>query len=183
MDKNSWELISRKNIVQSSFLQIFEDKVRLPNGKVIDDYTVVKKPDIVIVVATTQDDKVLAIQEYKYAADQVLNTLPAGHVEKEELILDAAKRELLEETGYTGDEFTLRQTLCEYPTKDLHKVHVVSVKNVRLVSDQALEYTEGIEKIRLLDTKELQDEIEAGKWTITAVLAAFAISGILKTRD
>ncbi|OGY33882.1 MAG: hypothetical protein A3C02_03830 [Candidatus Andersenbacteria bacterium RIFCSPHIGHO2_02_FULL_45_11] len=182
MSEESWQLVSRKNLVKSPFLNVFEDTVRLPNGKVIDDYTVVKKPDIVIIIATTSDNKILIFQEYKYAVDKMLNTVPAGHVEEGEEPLATAKRELLEETGYTSDEFALCQTLCEYPTKDIHKVYIVSAKNIRLVSEQSLEDTEGIGDMRLISPQDLQREIGEGKWTITAVLAAFAIVGILKSK-
>lgn len=180
MSKNSWELISRKNLVTSRFLEVFADTVRLPNGKIIEDYTVVKKHDVVIIVAITTDNKIVTFTEYKYAVDEMLNTLPAGHVEENEDPLDAAKRELLEETGYTSDEFSLCQALCEYPTKDLHKVYIVVAKNIRQSGQQSLEDTELIENIRLLSPDEIQKEIAEGKWTTTAILAAFVVAGVLK---
>lgn len=180
MSEKSWQLVSRKNLVNSAFLDVFEDTVRLPNGKIIDDYTLVKKPDIVIIIATTPDNRILTFREYKYAADEMLNTVPAGHVEDGEDPVDTARRELLEETGYTSDEFTLHQTLCEYPTKDLHKVYVVVAKNIRISGEQSLEDTELIEGIRFVSRGELQEEIAVGKWTITAVLAAFAVTGVLR---
>lgn len=180
MPENSWKRIERKKIYSSQFLEVFADTVRLPNGKIIDDYTLVKKPDIVVIVATTSDGKLLTFSEYKYAADEMLNTLPAGHVENGELVLEAAKRELQEETGYTSDQFTLCGTLCEYPTKDLHKVYIVVATNVHLAIERSLEDTEIIEGVRFLNTAELQEEIKEGKWTITAILAALAVAGILK---
>lgn len=180
MPENSWELISRKNLIDSAFLQVFADTVKLPNGRIIENYTVVKKHDVVIIVASTPDQKILAFREYKYAVDQVMKTLPAGHVEDEEDPLNAAKRELLEETGYTSDEFTLCGTLYEYPTKDIHKVYIVSAKNIQLRGEQSLEDTESIEEMRLVSPQDLQKEIEKGEWTTTAILAAFMMAGVLK---
>lgn len=180
MSKNSWELMNRKNLVDSAFLQVFADTVKLPNGKIIDNYTVIKKHDVVIIVASTPDTKILTFREYKYAVDHMLNTLPAGHVEEGEDPLNTAKRELLEETGYTSDEFTLCGTLCEYPTKDIHTVYIVSAKNIRLEGKQVLEVTEAIEEIRLVSPQELQKEIEKGEWTTTAILAGFVMAGVLK---
>lgn len=183
MSEKSWQLVSRKNLVQSRFLEVFADTVKLPNGTVIEDYTLVKKHDVVLIIATTPDDKILTFREYKYAADEMLNTVPAGHVDEGEDPLATAKRELLEETGYTSDEFTLCQTLCEYPTKDLHRVYVVAAKNIRLSGEQSLEETESIEGMRLVSLQELQQEVAEGKWTITSVLAAFAVTGILANNN
>lgn len=180
MPNINWERLSRKEIFKSPFLQVLEDSVRLPNGNTIDDYTLIKKPDIVIVVATTPDNKIITFREYKYAADRMLNTLPAGHVEEGEDPLKAAKRELLEETGYVSHELMLCGTLCEYPTKDMHNVYVVSAKNAQRTGVQSLEDTEGIEDLREVSMQELQQEIAEGKWSITAVLAAFAVAGVLR---
>jgi len=179
MSNNNWKKINRKEILNSMFLTVFEDTVMLPNGKIIDDYTLIKKPSIVMIVATTPDNKLLVFREYKYAADKVLNTLPAGHLEEDETDVDAARRELSEETGYTSEDITSVSILYEYPTKDLHRVHVVCAKNIEMNSEQSLEVTENIKDFRFLTQEEVKKEIKEGKWVISSVLSALLVSGFL----
>jgi hypothetical protein len=53
MENNEhWQRLDRKTVYDSKFLKVYEDRVKLPNGAEIDDYTVVEKPSIVMVVAT-----------------------------------------------------------------------------------------------------------------------------------
>jgi len=98
----SWERLKRTTLVDTPFLKVFSDVIRLPDGSLIDDYTVTKKRDVVIIVATNPEGKVLIQEEYRYAVDQTLLSLPAGQIDENETPVKAAVRELLEETGYGG---------------------------------------------------------------------------------
>src|SRR5438105_6173009 len=55
-----------------------------------------------VVVLAVEDDKVLLERQYRHAAGRFLYELPAGRIDPGENELKAAKRELLEETGYTA---------------------------------------------------------------------------------
>ena len=66
MSKNSiWKLLDHKLVYNSKFLKVYEDKVRLPSGLIIDDYTVVEKPSVVMVVATTDNEKIIVLKDRK----------------------------------------------------------------------------------------------------------------------
>src|SRR3989344_8424401 len=116
----SWKRLARKTLIDTKFLKVYEDKVKLPNGNIIDDYSVIAKPSYSMIVALNTDGNIITIDEYKYAIDRVIHTLPAGHIEEGEDPLESAKRELAEETGYTGGEWEYLGEFYEYPTKDSH---------------------------------------------------------------
>jgi len=170
-----WERLDRTTLVDTPFLKVYSDKIRLPNGSPIDDYTVVKKRDIVVIVATDEDNKLITFKEYKYAANEMLLTLPAGQIDKGESAKAAAERELLEETGYTGNDFEVVNILNEYPTKDLHTLTVVRARNVRLTSTVHHEETENIGDIQLMTISELKASIKNGDWKTTGALAALIV--------
>lgn len=175
---NKWKLLNRKKVYGSKFLNVYEDKIELPNGSVIDDYTVIEKPSVVMIVATDEKDNIIILDEYKYAVGETLLTLPAGHLDKNELPVEAAKRELLEETGFSGGSFENLGILYDYPTKDIHKVYVIRAKNVIQTHKTQHEDTENI-NLRLISIEELKDQIKNREWKTSTALAAITISEIL----
>ncbi len=95
-----WKTKSRRTILDhSKFLRVEEHEVELPDGQVINDWSWVITPDFVNVVAITVDGTFVCFRQIKYAAGVTLG-ITGGYIEPGEDPLVAAKRELLEETGY-----------------------------------------------------------------------------------
>jgi hypothetical protein len=90
----SWERLDRKTVLNSKFMSVYVDTVKLPNGSIIDDYSVVSLPSGVIVVATDIEGRLIAQYEYKYAIDKTILNLPSGSVENGMSPVDVAKNEL-----------------------------------------------------------------------------------------
>ena len=178
MTRSYWKKISRKTLYKSKFIKLYEDDIELPNGNIIKDYTVIQKPDVVLIVATDKNGKLLVIKEYKYAVNSCLWTIPAGQMDENESSIIAAKRELLEETGYLSESFEEIGKLYEYPTKDTHEVHVVRAKNIIQTNELRREPTESVTEIKLISIDKLKNQIRKGEWKIGVVIAAFVLSGL-----
>jgi ADP-ribose pyrophosphatase len=146
-----WQRLSRDTLVDTRFIKVYQDKVQLPTGDTFDDYTVATLPSGVVIVATDEDGKLITQFEYKYAIDKVILNLPSGSVEGNELPLEAAAKELLEETGYVSEELELIQTTYEYPSKLNHLLYIVRAKNARKVQEATHEATESISEVHLID--------------------------------
>jgi ADP-ribose pyrophosphatase len=159
-------------------MQVWEDTVRLPSGDVIDDFSVVDLPDGVLVVATDTQDRMILFEEYKYAVNDTVLTFPAGGIDEGETAVEAAARELLEETGYESSDIELLSKLYPYPSKLDHSNYIVRVKNATKVSDHnhsAIE-AEVIGDIQLIPLAQLRELRLAGRFNTTYNFAAIAIA-------
>ena len=100
----AWEVLeSREVFAAEPWIRLSVQKVRLPDGRVIDDYHQVDFPDYAVVFAQTRSGEVVVERLYKHGVGRECLALPSGLLEPGEEPIDAARRELLEETGYAGD--------------------------------------------------------------------------------
>lgn len=171
-----WKKLGRNTIHDTRFLQVHLDKIELPDGSAIDDYSVVTLPVGVIVVATDQEGKLILFREYKYAVDETVLMFPAGGADNNETPTEAAKRELLEEAGYTSDEVEYMTALTIYPSKVDHATHFVRIKNAKKVADAVHEATETIGEIELVAPEQIPQLIQRGEFTTMFMMAAFALA-------
>ena len=105
MDKNDlkkWKLHDTKKVFDSKWLSLENRSYELPDGSVKNDYLHLNRPDYVLVVILDEQRRLLVERQYRRGVDDIVYELPAGWIEKDESPLDAAKRELLEETGVNG---------------------------------------------------------------------------------
>ena len=101
-------LIERKTasqeLLKGHFLHAFRDTVALPDGGTASREYVVH-PGAVMVIPLLDDGRVLLERQYRYPVQQVMIEFPAGKIDPGEDRLVCARRELLEETGYTAREW------------------------------------------------------------------------------
>ncbi len=98
------QLISEQ-IYDGHVLHVYKDIVKLPNDREA-IREVIRHVGAVGIIPITDEGEVIVEYQYRYPIDQVITEIPAGKLDsKTENRLDAAKRELLEETGITADEW------------------------------------------------------------------------------
>ena len=98
-------LISGELVFDGKLLKVHRDLVRLPDGSQgAREY--IRHPGAVAVVPLFDDRSVLLERQFRYPHGREFIEVPAGKLEPNEPHLDTAKRELLEETGYTATEWT-----------------------------------------------------------------------------
>lgn len=147
------------------------DHVQLPNGHEMDDYFVSVRPDVVLTFPITEDGHVLFVRQYKHAAADIFLELPGGVIDAHETSpLEAAKRELLEETGYTSDEVETVLEVIDNPTKDTNRVYYFIARNVRKVAEQDLDESEHIEVVRV-PLEEVAEMVLSGKVHVAGSVA------------
>lgn len=102
-DPNRWETVKSEIIVsRPPWLRVRHDEVRLPDGRINPEFYVLEYPDWVNVIAITEDGLFVMELQYRYGLDLTSPEICAGMIEEGETPEEAARRELEEETGYTG---------------------------------------------------------------------------------
>lgn len=97
-----WRIIQNREVLSvHGRLSVSIETIELPDGRVIDDYWQIRTADYVKIVAETAEGAYVCLRQYRHGARRVGLTLPAGQIDGVEQPLEAAQRELLEETGYT----------------------------------------------------------------------------------
>src|SRR5258708_32981468 len=103
---SKWKVLSSKYGFDTPWFKVLLETVELPNGKVVEDFSMWAERDVVFLFAITKDNKIPLVKQYKHGAQEELIEFPAGYIDKNETPEIAARRELLEETGYDYEKLT-----------------------------------------------------------------------------
>jgi len=129
------------------------DKCELGNGNLL-DATIFEFRSWANIVALTKTGEVILVRQYRHGACDVLLEFPGGVVEDGEDPVEGAKRELLEETGYTASEFILVGKLYPNPALQTNTLYCYLAMDAKKVSGQNLDAGEDIE-VHLMPLDEL----------------------------
>lgn len=106
--------ISTQPIFQGKMISLQVDTVKLPNGAEA-TREIVKHPGAVAVLAITPDDRMLVVEQYRKPLEKSQIEIPAGKLDPGEEPENCARRELVEETGYTSGSLRLLSSFYTSP--------------------------------------------------------------------
>lgn len=154
-----WETLDSKYLFTRPWLTVREDKVKLPTGKVIDEYYVLEYPDWVNTIAITPEGKFVFVRQYRHALGKTVNELCAGVCEQGESPVESARRELMEETGYGGGEWSEWMCLSSNASTCSNLTHCFLALGVEHKGEQHLDAGEDIE-VRLFTRDEVRNMLD-----------------------
>lgn len=143
-DKN-WTILESEYELKTKWLNVRKDHVRMATGLEIPDMYVLEYPDWVNVIAITEDGRFVMERQYRHGLQLTSYEICAGTLEGGEDPLEAAKRELYEETGYGDGEWELYMTAAPNPAAMTNVNYTFLARDVRRLSGQHLELTEDID--------------------------------------
>ena len=137
-----WKVLESEYLVRRPWLTARRDRLELPDGRIIPEYYVLEYPDWVNVIAITKDGQFVMERQYRHAARKISLELPCGVMEEGETPLEAAQRELLEETGFGGGQWKKLMELSPNPSAMSNTTHCFLAIGVEKIAEQHLDETE-----------------------------------------
>jgi ADP-ribose pyrophosphatase len=153
-------------------VNLYLDHVRFPNGRVIEKFHLLDFPHVAVtaIVENGQGD-ILFAHICRYTTGNTDWELPAGGVEEGETVIDAAKREVLEETGYTSRNYQLLYSYYPMNGNANKLFHVVGCKAIEQVRGFD---TNEVSEIRWVAREEVKQMIEE-----KVIMDGFSLTAVL----
>ena len=166
--------VSSEEIYKGIVVHLYRDDIKLANGE-SSVREVLRDCRAVCVIPIDADGNVTVVKQFRYAHSKVLTEIPAGKLDAGEDFLDAAKRELLEETGIVAKKYTFLGEIYTTPAFVDEVIYMYLATELDESGEQSLDCDEflNVEKIPLSELVDmtLRGEIRDAK-TQAAVLKA-----------
>ncbi len=171
-----WKILKSKYLLKNPWINVRQDKCQLPNGKVIDKFFVLERPDWVLIFPVTKNKEVILVKQYKHGIGKIILELPAGGIDKTDSSpLAAAKRELKEETGYSGGTWSQEGEWTHEPSGQTNKIIFYIAEDIKEKFKQSFDATEDIEVIKV-PLKNIRRMISKGEIKTQGHVAAILIA-------
>lgn len=193
-DELAWEEVSTEHIVQDEWIDFRKTAYRFPDGKIYEPFYSYSRRDYAVIVASDTEGDYLCVHQFRQGIRRVTTEFPAGGIELKdgegaersgeqsqfgkvtaEDALIAAKRELLEETGYESDEWEHLLTVPSNTTLADNYAYLFSAKNCRQVAGQSLDETEFL-NISKHSAQEIEEMISSGEFPQAVHIAAWLLA-------
>jgi 8-oxo-dGTP pyrophosphatase MutT (NUDIX family) len=167
-----WQILDSTYVINNQWCKVRQDRVKLGNGIIVTDYFVTERPEIALVLPITPQKELILVRQYRHGIQEILLELPAGSFDpNQEDAINAARRELEEETVYLAPNLIFLTTLYDNPVKDNNRIHLLLALNVVLEGQQNLDPTEEIEVV-LVPIAEIPAKIASREICVAGTLAA-----------
>lgn len=180
-----WQTLERKTIlVHNRFLTVENHTVKLPDGMIIPDWAWLIIPSAAIVLARSTQQRFLCFRQTKYAVPGTTLAPVGGMLEAGEEPLEAAKRELLEETGYSAPKWINLGSHILDPNRGIATMHLFLALEASKTSEPASDDLED-QQLLFLSLAELNDALDAGEFKVLAwsAIVSLAINYLHKLKE
>ena len=182
--EQKWRTIRSKTVLRDQWINLRADHCVTSAGTEISPYYVMSYPDWVHVVGITESNCLVLIRQYRHAAGDFFLELPGGAVEPDDVsLVQAARREFEEETGFTARRWKLVTSLHPNPATHTNRVHFFLALGAILNHSQRLDVGEQGLQVKLIDIPAVLDGLRSGligqATHVSGILLGFSAAGRL----
>lgn len=158
-----WRVLKSENILNiGPWLNVRQELVELPSGKQIPTWFVLDYPNWINVIAETKDHQLVMIDQYRHGLGVTKYEIVAGVIDQGETPLQAAQRELLEETGFGGGEWQEYMTLSPNTSCQSNLSYTFLARGVERLRAQEQEETEDI-NVHVMNREDVYTLLQQGE--------------------
>lgn len=144
-----WKTLEQTIQYQKKWFSVHTQKVQLPDGRILDPYFVVNVPNWTNIIIATDREELIMVKQYRQAT-QTFTIEPAGGlIDEGETPLQAAIREMQEETGYTSNQISLLSEVFPNPALQPTKAYFYLAENASPTTSKNFDAFEDIEIVVL----------------------------------
>lgn len=168
-----WIVESEQSLLKTKIFEIYG--VRARSGQQADkvgDFAVAKCPNWVNVIALTDTNEVVLVEQHRHGVGEVTLEIPGGMVDAGETFLQAGLRELVEETGFTGHDAELIGVVTPNPAFQTNRCGTILVRGAQRTEEMNLDPMEEI-KVHTMPLAEMSQAIRTGLIHHALVVCAF----------
>jgi ADP-ribose pyrophosphatase len=154
------KLISSEKLLETSIFTVTQDHAVDPDGFEI-KRAIVQHAGSAVVMPVDEKGRVLLVRQYRLPAKAFMWELPAGRVDAGENVMQAAKRELREETGFKAKKWTKVASFYVSPGFLAEKMTIFLAEDLKEGEQEPME-DERIQ-MKWVKARELDDMVESGK--------------------
>ncbi len=167
-----WKKTSSRQIADCRVFKIREDICERESDKKEGTFFVAENPDWVNVIGLTKDEQVVLIEQFRHGTEEIILEIPGGMIDEGEKPEAGAKRELLEETGFTSDKFVFLGKSHPNPAIQNNLIHHFLAVDCEKTGETAFDEHESV-ITKIVPLTKIRNLIEEEKITHSLVLAAF----------
>lgn len=161
-----WQVLDHRKVFSAPpYVSVSLERIRLPDGRCVDDFYQVALDDFACVYAEDDSGRTIMLRQYKHGVRGVTLTCPSGGLAPGERPLDTAKRELLEETGCDAAEWSSLGAYVVDANKGVATAHLFHARGCRSVAAPRLVDLEETEIVHLTRA-EMVTAVAAGEITV-----------------
>lgn len=165
-----------KEVFKGRLLKVYVGKERLPHGYVA-TFEMIKHPGASLIVPFLTKNKLIMLRQLRPVIGSYIYELPAGTLDKNELPLSCARREIIEETGYSASKFKLLGKIYPVPGYSTEKIFIYKAEGLKK-REHIAEEDEVIES-RIFTKAEIKKLFKSGKIVDAKTIAALVMCGWL----
>ena len=170
---------SRNALHQGRVFRLDKENITFSNGVNV-DLEIIRHPGASAIVPLLNEDTLLMIRQYRHAVGDFIWEIPAGTLDADEAPIQCARRELVEETGYSADSWQKLGEICPLPGYSDERIHIFIASDLT-PARQHLDVDEVLE-VHEVNIKKAIEMILKGEIQDAKTIAALMIANLTKRK-
>jgi len=179
----AWKTLKQSSVISASpWLEVYRELVQLPDARILDDFYRIVLPDFAVVVPVTEIGELVMTRSYKHGPRRITLNAPAGFLNPGEPPLQAAQRELFEETGYRSSEWQSLGSFMVDGNRQCGTAHLFLARNASRVAPASNPDVNEIVEVELVSPRAFYQAVTGGEVVLLSTVCAVSLAMLVQNQ-